>query len=183
MVSLAGGPFVAANSNVVAFIQALWFINIAILLFNLLPIFPLDGGQILHALLWFVIGRARSLLVATLIGFVGVAALLLVALRAKAPWLGVLAVFILFNCWRGLAQARLLSKAESLPRHRAFRCPECNEPPFRAPLWKCSHCGLAFDTFEHCAVCPSCRVRFETTTCPQCGRGSPFNRWIPSAAA
>ncbi len=56
------------------FITALFYINWALLIFNLLPIYPLDGGQILQSLLWFVLGRARSLMVTTVIGFIGVAA-------------------------------------------------------------------------------------------------------------
>src|SRR6185369_4704585 len=57
-----------------ALLRAVWLINLVLLLFNLLPIYPLDGGQILRSLLWFVLGRARSLLVATILGFVGVIA-------------------------------------------------------------------------------------------------------------
>ena len=35
-------------------------INWGLLIFNMLPIYPLDGGQILQSLLWFVLGRARA---------------------------------------------------------------------------------------------------------------------------
>src|SRR5205823_1464337 len=53
------------------YLWAVLFMNGLLLVFNLLPIYPLDGGQILHALLWFVIGRASSLKVACVIGILG----------------------------------------------------------------------------------------------------------------
>src|SRR3984893_10813366 len=56
-----------------ALLRAIWFMNFGLLIFNMLPVYPLDGGQILRSLLWFVVGRARSLMAATIIGFVGVA--------------------------------------------------------------------------------------------------------------
>ena len=41
----------------------LWFIYMlswGLLLFNLLPIFPMDGGRLLQGLLWFKIGYYRA---------------------------------------------------------------------------------------------------------------------------
>lgn len=50
---------------------ALCLMNLGLLIFNLLPIYPLDGGQILRSLLWFVLGRARSLKVVAALGLFG----------------------------------------------------------------------------------------------------------------
>ena len=56
------------KANVQTLVQGIWAINLVLLIFNLLPIYPLDGGQILRSLLWFVIGPARSLMVVAIIG-------------------------------------------------------------------------------------------------------------------
>src|SRR5437667_8479730 len=66
----------AAMPNAHALLRAVWFINLSLLIFNMLPIYPLDGGQILRSLLWFVVGRARSLMTVTFIGFAGVVGLI-----------------------------------------------------------------------------------------------------------
>ena len=50
-------------------------LSLILLLFNLLPIFPLDGGRIVQALLWPKIGYARSMRVAVWTGYFGALAL------------------------------------------------------------------------------------------------------------
>ena len=119
----------ATMPDAYAFLSAIWFMNWGLLIFNLLPIYPLDGGQILRSLLWFVLGRARSLMAVIVVGFAGVAALIGVALWLRMPWFGILSVYILMNCWRGLQQARALLKLAKLPRRDGFACPTCNTAP------------------------------------------------------
>ena len=46
-------------------------VSLVLLLFNLLPIFPLDGGRILQALLWPKVGYVRSMRYAVRVGYVG----------------------------------------------------------------------------------------------------------------
>src|SRR5467141_747400 len=99
-----------AMPNAHALLRAVWFINLGLLMFNILPIYPLDGGKILRSLLWFLVGRARSLMAATIIGLFGAAGFVVLAVWMQSPWLGVLSVFTLMNCWRGLRQAQALSR-------------------------------------------------------------------------
>lgn len=98
--------------NAFAFVTTLSYINLLLLAFNLLPIYPLDGGQILRSLLWFALGPARSLMVASLIGLVGAAALVGVAAWMRSIWIGIMAAFILMNSWRGWQMARALDQAD-----------------------------------------------------------------------
>src|ERR1700691_4100088 len=39
------------------FLWAVFAIDVGLLLFNIMPIYPLDGGQILRSLLWYVVGK------------------------------------------------------------------------------------------------------------------------------
>src|SRR6266705_3610538 len=75
-----------AMPNAHALLGAVGFITKVLLIFNLLPIYPLDGGQILRSLLWFVVGRARSLTVTTILGFVGIAGFIALAVWIHSTW-------------------------------------------------------------------------------------------------
>ena len=152
-------------------------INIWLLIFNILPIYPLDGGQILRSLLWFVLGRARSLLVATIVGLLGVVGGIGLAIYSRDAWLGIMAFYLLMNCWGGLKHAQDLLKMAKLPRRDAFQCPSCKTAPPIAEYWKCSNCGQAFDTFQTGAVCPNCRTQFPSTRCLDCGHLHAMNQW------
>ena len=165
-------------SGPMEFVFYLFVMNLGLLAFNLLPIYPLDGGQILRSLLWFVIGRARSLMVTVIIGFIGLPLWFLFAWWQRSYWYGVLGVFILANCWQGLQHARLLARADRLPRRDGFKCPSCRASPPIGTWWVCNQCRKPFDTFETMAVCPHCGAQFGTTRCLDCGELHPIGAWL-----
>lgn len=89
----------------VQFLLIVLIMNVVLLLFNLLPVYPLDGGQILHALLWFVLGQGRSLAIASFLGIVtGV-----VGIAFGGVWL-ILGVFVALGAAAGLLRADHLSR-------------------------------------------------------------------------
>lgn len=160
------------------FLRNVWLINLVLLIFNMMPVYPLDGGQILRSLLWFLFGRANSLLAASVIGFIGVAGFILLAIVVQSIWLGIMAAFILMNCWGGLRQAQALARIAKLPRREGFACPSCKTAPPLGERWRCGQCGQLFDTFLTRAQCPHCGTQYNITQCLDCGTAAPFAAWI-----
>jgi Zn-dependent protease len=97
-------------------LRTIRFINYLILIFNLLPVYPLDGGQILRALLWFPLGEIRSLQIASVVGLIGGAAFAALALWSWSAWTGILAFFILSRAIAGWQQAKAMVAEEAAGR-------------------------------------------------------------------
>jgi Zn-dependent protease len=72
----------------------LLLINVSLLLFNLLPAFPLDGGRVLRSLLAFRLPRARATAIAATIGRGLAIVLVLYGLLTLNLFLSIIAIFI-----------------------------------------------------------------------------------------
>lgn len=103
----------APDTNLDTYVNAVFIINLVLLIFNMLPIYPLDGGQILHSLLWFAIGYAQALRIVSVLGFLGAAGII-----ALAVWLGlgpftyIMAAFIAWRAYAGFQLATNLIRQE-----------------------------------------------------------------------
>jgi Zn-dependent protease len=157
-------------------------INAGLLIFNMLPIYPLDGGQTLQALLWFMIGRARSLLVVSSIGLVVGALLVGVCLLTQQYWLALMALFIAWRGVVGFRQGRALSRMMQAERHLQFACPSCGVSPPAGDYWACGRCHTRFDTFTHLGNCPGCGGQSLETQCVHCHSRSPLTAWMTGRA-
>ncbi len=159
-------------------LHTIYRINLGLLVFNLMPAYPLDGGQILRALLWFPFGRARSLKIAAAIGVVAAVALGAFAFfYTGSAWLGVIALFMVSRSWAGWREATSLSKFQDAARHTDFACPSCGISPLQGDWWVCNSCRQRFDTFASGAICPHCSTQFPSTLCPECRSQHPMETW------
>ena len=112
---LVRGSFEPAATNLHAYVMAVGLMNFGLLIFNMVPVYPLDGGQTLMALLWFVIGRAKALKFVSLIGLVVAAGVLIFSALMGEVWYLVMALFVGFQAWNGYRVAMTLAKMD--PRH------------------------------------------------------------------
>jgi Zn-dependent protease len=179
----ASGGF---GPDALRYLESIAEINRLLLIFNMIPIYPLDGGQILRAILWFFVGPIRSLRVAAYIGIGGIVlGVLGITLLGGNLWLYIIAAFAIMQCFAGLQQARLLEERPELlgqapgaqpVRRSQIRCPSCAHAAPVGAFWKCP-CGQQFDIFERMGTCPNCGRQHYVTSCPDCHAPSPLAAW------
>ena len=100
------------------FLYHVWWINLGLLIFNILPVYPLDGGQILRSLLWFPLGEIRSLQIASVIGLIGSIGLagLMLLLGTPIFWTAIMSLFLISRAVAGWQYAKALVQEEEANR-------------------------------------------------------------------
>lgn len=98
--------------NVAFHLYWIYTISYILLLFNLLPIFPLDGGQLLQSILWPKMGYYRSMMLALNVGLVGAVLLFAFGLTMLGSGGGLFIAIIAVFCFLNSFQMRAMMKAE-----------------------------------------------------------------------
>jgi len=123
-----------APTDMALFLWHVWWINLGLLIFNILPIYPLDGGQILRSLLWFPLGEIRSLQIASVIGLIGSIALAGVSLLLGMDifWTAIMSLFLISRAVAGWQYAKALIQEEEASR-AARLVPTIPQQPINDP--------------------------------------------------
>lgn len=102
-----------AWSNINIYLYLFYAISMALLIFNILPVFPMDGGQLLQAILWKPLGYFRSMMITLNIGLVGSVLMMVTGLAMiGAGGFGILIMIIGANCLINCYQMRAMMRAE-----------------------------------------------------------------------
>ena len=115
--ALFGGPFVALDGHglvdgaipppsLATFVTWLLAANITLVVFNLIPAFPLDGGRMLRAVLAMFTDYRRATVVAASLGQIAAVGLGLLGVLSGNFILALIAVFIFFGAGMESFQAR-----------------------------------------------------------------------------
>ena len=105
---LPWGPWMFHLPQIASYLYFIYAVNWGLLLFNLLPIYPLDGGQMVQTILWPRMGYYRSMNVSCIIGMVAAAVVFPVALYTGNFFLAFIAAMGFMTCF---SRRRMLREA------------------------------------------------------------------------
>jgi Zn-dependent protease len=85
----------------------IFWLNWALFLFNMIPAYPLDGGQLLQSIIWARTDHRRGVVVAAYTGFAFAIVFLIVSIAANESMFGFLALFMLYSASMKLMQLEM----------------------------------------------------------------------------
>jgi Zn-dependent protease len=112
--SLVGAGDRFRTLDVTSMIAAIGVLNLGLMLFNLLPAFPLDGGRVLRAAMTPRIGRKQATLIATRLGVAVAVVLILLGIWQRDLMLPAFGLFIIFAARAESRMVRIESQMRSL---------------------------------------------------------------------
>jgi Zn-dependent protease len=137
---LPAGPHLGLNfahgpwALLASFLTLVWGSNVLLVLFNLLPAFPMDGGRVFRALLALGLGHLRATEVAAKVGLVMAGVFACVAIYPPLnPMLLVLALFVCFAGQQELWGVRRREARRRAVLLEAVPVSPVQEDPFAGP--------------------------------------------------
>lgn len=112
-----------------SYLYWIYAISLGLLLFNLIPVFPLDGGQLLQSILWRPMGYFKSMLLTLNIGIVGAILMIMIGVATLSSGGGLLLAVIGANCLMNCIQYRTMIRSAG-----EFGLQE-DEADYSANLW------------------------------------------------
>ncbi len=104
---------VFSSPSLLGFLMTMLIVNLMLVLFNLIPAFPMDGGRVFRSLLAMGIDYRKATRIAARVGFGCASVFALLALTADPPRL--IPVFVaMFVAYAGMAEARQVDVMESV---------------------------------------------------------------------
>ncbi len=98
--------------DVYNYLYWIFVVSYFLLIFNLIPVYPLDGGQLLQSILWPKMGHYRSMLLTVNIGLVGSVIMFMVGIATFGSiGGGLLLIFIAISCFVNCLQQRWMTLA------------------------------------------------------------------------
>lgn len=88
------------------YLAIFYAVNYFLLMFNLLPIYPLDGGQLFQTILWPFLGLQRAMMLACQVGIAGAIVLAVLGLQSGGGILFFIALFGGLRCFQMLRAVR-----------------------------------------------------------------------------
>jgi Zn-dependent protease len=121
-------------SFVGGFLALLWQANIVLVLFNMIPAFPMDGGRVFRSILASMMGVVRATDIAGRVGLIVAMLLAVLGVLVGNPWLVLVSLFVAFVG----QQERLMVRYQEAQRRAAtdYRQPVVTgSPGFSGFLW------------------------------------------------